>query len=92
MKKILFSLTFSCHDATLIMEKKLAVGLSKKESLKLWVHNSVCAYCRYYERQSKQLDKLLQRFTADHDNDTQTPENITDNKNLKEKILRKLND
>lgn len=86
MKRLLFRLTFSCKEATMIMEQKLSTGISRKMAFKLRVHNAVCAYCRYYEKQSKRLDQLLQRFSQGS-----SPQ-ITNTENLKTNILRRLKD
>lgn len=86
MKRLLFRLTFSCREATMIMEQKWSTGISRKTAFKLRVHNAVCAYCRYYEKQSKRLDQLLQRFSKG--SSTQ----VTHTEDLKTTIIRKLND
>lgn len=69
----------------MITEQKLSTGIGRKTAFKLWLHNSVCAYCRYYEKQSKRLDKLLQRFSTDKNIE------ITNTENLKATIIRRLN-
>ncbi|PUZ22708.1 hypothetical protein DCC81_19945 [Chitinophaga parva] len=86
MKQLLFRLTFSCREATMIMEQKLSTGISRKMALKLRVHNAVCRYCRYYEKQSKRLDQLLRRFSQGS-----SPQ-ITDTEKLKTNIVRRLKD
>lgn len=85
MKKIMSYLMLSCRRATALIEKKLLVGLTRKEKMQLWMHTSMCDACTAYQKQSKWLDKILQKyFFGLESNGTE------ENKNLKTRILSKL--
>jgi hypothetical protein len=51
----------SCKQTTGLIEKRILVKLSFKERMQLRLHKSRCIGCTNYEKQSRFLDKLLQK-------------------------------
>ena len=78
----------SCRKATELIEKKLLVKLSFKEDIQLQLHKSMCSACTAYEKQSKKMDELFHKHII---NDGAKISDITQNQNLKEKIINTLN-
>lgn len=52
-------LIISCYKATLLIEKELHVKLSLTNKLSLYIHQSLCAPCRNYEKQSHLINNLM---------------------------------
>lgn len=80
-------LLLSCKKATSLIEKKLIVPLSFKEKVQLNMHMGICDACKAYEKQSKKIDRLLQKHVQSEGLD-QTP--LVTNNDLKESILKNL--
>jgi len=59
MNKIMKTLMLSCDKATLLVEKKIDVGLSLPERLQLRMHTAMCDGCTRYRKQSELLHELL---------------------------------
>lgn len=87
MKKLMNYLMLSCKKATGLIEKKSVFGLSWKENIQLKVHTKMCDACSTYQKQSKEIDTLLEKHICSTD-ETFTPE--LENKELKETILQSL--
>ncbi|MBI5857583.1 MAG: hypothetical protein HZB42_08015 [Sphingobacteriales bacterium] len=87
MKKLMNYLMLSCKKATELIEKKSLFGLSWKENIQLKVHTKMCNACSTYQKQSKEIDTLLEKHICSAD-ETHTPE--LENKKLKETILQSL--
>lgn len=51
----------SCRAATELMEKRHLGAISFTDRLRLWVHLSLCAACRRYQKHSAALEKLFRR-------------------------------
>ncbi|MEO5685651.1 MAG: hypothetical protein ABIQ88_23590 [Chitinophagaceae bacterium] len=49
----------NCRKATMLIEKKQAVGISLVQQLELAVHLSRCRECKIYKEQSRQINLLL---------------------------------
>lgn len=81
-------LMLSCRKATELIEKKLLIKLSFKEKIRLEMHKSMCSACTAYEKQSKKMDELFHNHII---NDGAEISDITQNQNLKEKIINTLN-
>jgi hypothetical protein len=77
----------SCKRATELIEKKSILGLSLKENVQLKVHTKVCDACSQYQKQSKEIDTLLEKHIHSID-ESKVPE--MENKKLKETILHSL--
>lgn len=59
-------LNLSCKKATELLEKKESFKLSQTESLKLFLHISMCNICRNYKKQSVFLKMaLIDIFTTE---------------------------
>lgn len=80
-------LMLSCKRATELIEKKSILGLSWKENVQLKVHTKMCDACSHYQKQSKEIDTLLEKHIQGTD-ETKVPE--VENKKLKETILHSL--
>lgn len=75
----------SCRKASELIEKKLLVGLSRKEKVQLFLHTSMCEYCTRYEKQSRKLNEILK--TSFQNADTIDVLSLkTDLQHLKDKI------
>lgn len=77
----------SCKKATELIERKSIFGLSWKENIQLKVHTKMCDACSIYQKQSKEIDTLLEKHICSTD-ETHNPELA--NKELKETILQRL--
>ncbi|MDD8017633.1 MAG: hypothetical protein PHP42_04610 [Bacteroidota bacterium] len=49
----------SCTKATELIEKKLSFGLTPGELLRLHLHTQICSACRYYQKQSIFIEKVI---------------------------------
>lgn len=83
MKELMNFLILSCKKAAILIEKKSEMKLSRKESLQLTLHKSMCGACKSYEKQSTFIDKALHNHEM---KEVKTIENAT----LKNKIISKL--
>ena len=63
MKRILNILMLSCKTATELIEKKLQSPLSPVEKVQLFFHTSMCDACKSYQKQSKDLDAIMNKHT-----------------------------
>lgn len=77
----------SCKRATELIEKKSILGLSWKENVQLKVHTKMCDACSHYQKQSKEIDTLIDKHIHSTD-ENKVPE--MENKKLKETILHSL--
>ncbi len=77
----------SCKKVTELVEKKSLVGLSTKEGVRLRLHTTMCKGCAAYQKQSFQIDKLLQHHLA---NDSFSDLAPTENDALINRIITKL--
>lgn len=59
MKKMMGGLMLSCDKATALVEKRIDLGLTRMEQLKLIFHTSMCSGCRNYVKQSALIHELL---------------------------------
>ena len=87
MKRLMNLLMLSCKKATELIDKKLVVKLSMKESVLLRMHTSMCDACTAYQKQSKFLDEMLHHH-LEHTDETNIP--LIVNNDLKEQIISKL--
>ena len=51
----------SCVKATALMEMKEHVTLSFIKNMQLYLHTTMCSGCRNYMKQSRLINKLLQK-------------------------------
>lgn len=51
----------NCQQATVLVERKLSVGISLWDSIRLRWHQRLCAVCKNYEDQSALIEKWLQQ-------------------------------
>lgn len=84
MTKLMNRLLLSCFKATELIEKRLHIKLSWKESLRLRVHTLMCDACSLYDKQSKLLEEGVSKQIrkAGQDIDVEA---------LKTQIIRKIN-
>ncbi len=61
MKKLMHILFLSCLKATELIEKKINFKLNKKEKIQLKAHKMMCSACTNYEKQSKLIEKGLEK-------------------------------
>jgi hypothetical protein len=87
MKKIMYMIMLSCKKATELIEKRALVRLSSKEKIQLHLHKTMCDACTAYQKQSKKIDELLERYihTSDFNNS-----GSYQNQELKERIIKNL--
>ena len=62
MNKIMIFFTLSCKRATALMEKRSLIRLSVKENIQLKFHTKLCNACSTYQKQSKEIDTLLEKY------------------------------
>lgn len=84
MKKLMNKLLLSCFKATELIEKRLHIQLSWKESLRLRVHIMMCDACSLYEKQSKILEVGVSKQIKKADREI-------DIEAVKTQIIRKIN-
>ena len=89
MKKIMQWLMLSCRKATELIEKKLLLKLSFKEKTQLKLHKTFCDACTAYEKQSKLIDKLLNKHIHEDGGEVKKDE-VVENAELKKRILDKI--
>lgn len=87
MKKFMHLLMLSCKKATELIEKNSLVGLSFRERIQLRVHKSMCDACASYEKQSRKVDELMQKYIQAEG--SASGKNVS-NPQLKEKIVNNL--
>ena len=87
MKKLMNYLMLSCKRATELIEKKSILGLSWKEDVQLKMHTKMCDACSHYQKQSKEIDTLLEKYIHNED-ESKMPQ--LENKQLKKNILHSL--
>jgi UDP-2,3-diacylglucosamine pyrophosphatase LpxH len=87
MKRLMNFLMLSCKKATELIETKSIFGLSWKENIQLKAHTKMCNACSIYQKQSKEIDTLLEKHIHKAD-ENKVPE--IENKKLKEAILHNL--
>ena len=86
MKKMMGGMMLSCDKATTLVEKKIDLGLTRMEQLKLVFHTSMCSGCRNYQKQSALIHELLKSHVTQMESNIQSyivPQ-------LKSDILRKI--
>jgi len=79
----------SCQKASGLIEKKLHFSLGPIEKVQLFMHTSMCEACRSYQKQSKDMDSLLNDHI--HSN-TDTPDSNHEalSGDFKDQIIKKL--
>lgn len=77
-------LMLSCKKATELIEKKSLFGLNWKENMQLKVHTKMCDACSHYQKQSHQIDAMLESQLK-HTDESNIPQ--LENNSLKEEIL-----
>lgn len=83
----MYMIMLSCKKATELIEKRALVRLSSKEKIQLHLHKTMCDACTAYQKQSKKIDELLERYihTSDFNNS-----GSYQNQELKERIIKNL--
>ncbi len=76
-----------CEKATELIDKRSASGISFSEWLRLKLHTAMCDACRNYQKQSKFLDKILNKKLKESE---ESGKNISSNEDLKKRIISKL--
>lgn len=87
MKKLMNYLMLSCKRATELIEKKSILGLSWRENVQLKVHTKMCDACSHYQKQSKEIDNLLEKHLH---NDVERQAPMLENEQLKKSILHNI--
>jgi hypothetical protein len=88
MKNMMKSMMLSCDKATILVEKRIDVGLAFSERLKLRFHTSMCDACTNYQKQSLLIHELLRKHVPADGNNNSIP--LVVSNQLKAEILRKL--
>ena len=73
----------SCLKATELIEKKLLFKLSLPEKIRLTIHKMMCEACTLYEKQTRFLDKAMDR----HPNKDELSVDLS---NFKKDLIRKI--
>lgn len=88
LKKIIHLLFLPCSEATLLMEKRNAETISKKENWKLSMHLKICKWCRAYKQKLEILDDILKRQLSKK---AENEINNSDIQKFKDEMTEKLN-
>lgn len=86
IKRFIHLLFLPCSEATLLLEKRNANSISRKEDWKLSMHLKICKWCKAYEKKLKILDEILKRKLFQ---DKKTEINNVDIQNFKDKMMNK---
>jgi len=89
MKKLMNVMMLSCEKASGLIEKKLHFPLSPVEKVQLMVHTSMCDACRSYQKQSTELDTLLDKHFH-HDSKIPKSKDAELSDDIKKRIVREL--
>ncbi|KPE53047.1 hypothetical protein [Chryseobacterium indologenes] len=87
LRKFIHILFLPCSTATMLMEKRNAETISRKENWQLSMHLKICKWCRAYESKLKILDDILKRKLAQKESDQINDSEI---QCFKEKVLKNL--
>lgn len=87
LKKFIHILFLPCSEATLLMEKRNANSISRKENWRLSMHLKICKWCKAYEKKLKILDDILKRKLFQ---DKKTEINKSDVQYFKDRVMDKL--
>lgn len=87
LNKFIHILFLPCSEATMLVEKRIANTISRKENWKLSVHLKICKRCRTYDEKLKILDDVLKMKLSQHENDNLSRDNI---QRFKEEVVKKL--
>jgi len=87
LRKFIHILFLPCSTATMLMEKRNAETISRKENWQLSMHLRICKWCRAYESKLKILDDILKRKLAQKESDKINDSEI---QCFKEKVLKNL--
>ena len=77
----------SCKKASGLIEKKLHFPLSPIEKIQLFFHTSMCDTCKSYQKQSKDLDILLDKHIHHNPKISDTLDDILSD-DIKKRIVR----
>lgn len=88
MNALMSLLLMTCKRATELIEKRSVAGLTIVERFRLRLHTSMCRACSEYKTQSNFLQKVLQKWFAEHDHqeDAKLPEPV------KKTIIKEVSD
>ncbi|KPH13515.1 hypothetical protein [Chryseobacterium sp. ERMR1:04] len=86
VKRFIHLLFLPCSEATLLLEKRNANSISRKEDWRLSMHLKICKWCKAYEKKLKILDEILKRKLFQ---DKKTEINKSDIQNFKDKMMNK---
>ena len=86
MNKLMQMLIKSCKITTELIDKQQLTPLSIKEKLQLQTHKAMCKTCNAYEKQSKIMDNLINRWF--NNGETQKIEKLSADK--KNEIIDKI--
>jgi hypothetical protein len=90
MERISFvhRMLLTCKTASEFIEKRKNNSMTLKERVQLKIHLLICKVCRYYEKQSAIIDKLLHLKSKQQAETKHTDKEIEE---LKENIIQKFN-
>jgi len=57
----------TCKKATELIEKRSILILSWKENIQFKVHTKMCDTCTNYQKQSKEIDVILEKYVHDEE-------------------------
>jgi hypothetical protein len=77
----------SCAKATELIDKRSVTSISCNEKWQLKFHTMMCKACHEYQKQSKLIDKILNK---DFTGISHAEKGIENNEELKKRILSKL--
>lgn len=86
-EKLIHIIFLPCSEATLLMEKRNADQISKKENWKLNLHLKICKWCRAYKEKLEILDEILKRKLS---REEKVEINNSEIQSFKEKVFKNL--
>ena len=81
------SIFYSCKKATELIERKQLGRISFVQNIRLSVHTSMCKICNSYQKQSKKLHFMLNKYLKQHEK----TQSSTEQEELNTKILDRIN-
>ena len=67
MKRLMNILMLSCKKASGLIEKKIHFSLGPVEKIQLFIHTGMCDACKSYQKQSKDMDSILNDHIQSND-------------------------
>jgi 5,10-methylenetetrahydrofolate reductase len=78
MKNLMKKMMLSCKKATELIDKKIHIGITPNEKIKLHFHTMMCNACTNYEKQAHIMDKALKDKQSEQSDLAEPPAGLID--------------